>query len=94
MQNGAAHAERMAFRKHGLKGNAAVHESNAAKRLRIRVVQGNAETAQHGQTIGHQSFTAYFVDRRARAIGKCDMQSPVARGDGRSQPGGSPSNDE
>jgi hypothetical protein len=87
MEDGTAHPERISFGKHGLNGNAAVHESNAAEGLRVRTVQRNPETAQSGQAIGHQAFAACFVDGRACAVRECDMQSLAARGDGGRQPG-------
>src|ERR1039458_38816 len=61
---------------------AAVDESNAAEGLARRTVPLNAETAQRGQTIGHQPFAACFVDRRTRAVRECHVHSLKARGDG------------
>jgi hypothetical protein len=93
MQDGAAHTQRMAFRKLGLEGNAAIHESNAAEGQAGRLLPPDAKSTQCRQAVGHQPFAAYFVDGRARTIGKRDRKPFTARGDSGRQPGGAASND-
>jgi hypothetical protein len=94
MQDGAADSERISLGERGFDGNIAVYESNAAEGLAGRPIPLNSEPTQRGQAVGHQSFAAYFIDRRARAIGECDIQPFAARRDSGRDPGRSTANNE
>jgi hypothetical protein len=94
MQDSAAYSKRISFWKSGFERNIVVYESHAAKRSRARVIEGNAQTAQRGHAIRHQSFATRLIDRRTRSIGKRDTESFAPRGDGRREASRSTANDE
>jgi hypothetical protein len=53
-----------------------------AERIRISFVDGNSESFERCKAIGHQAFTARFVDRHAGAIRYDHVKSLLSSGDG------------
>jgi len=80
VKNGSPHAERVSLRKTGRHGNACAHEANPAERLRAGIVKCDTQLAQGGQSVGHQSFAARFVDWRVPTISDGYIKPFSARG--------------
>jgi hypothetical protein len=67
-------------------------KANPAKGQRSSEIALNAQTIQRSNAIGHQSFAARFIDRRARPIGYQHFDTTQTKGDRRSEPHRSASN--
>src|SRR5271157_1976982 len=87
MQNGSADAIRRAMRKNCLRSFPAAHKANAPEGMDLVYRNLDAQFAQGLESIGHQSFATWFVDRRNRAIGDDNAQPATARGHRSRQPG-------
>src|SRR5579859_5953873 len=87
MEVGAADSVRCPARKLSLGLRAVAHETNAAKRIRNALGNGDAELTQGLDSIRHEPFAAGLVDRRDRAIRYDHAQTVAARRDGCRQTG-------
>ena len=57
-------------------------ETNAPKAEARLIREMDPKTGSRGERVGHESFTAGFVDRGAAAVGEDNAMSPISRGDG------------
>src|SRR5579864_9377459 len=78
MQNGPPYtSSRGPIRKRRFHGESCTYKTNPKKRGGIAVFHKNAKSPKRRETIGHQSFTAWFVDRHLNAIGNYYAKSPL-----------------
>jgi hypothetical protein len=81
MQCGAANAEAIPGIEAPLGRGAGFGKSDAAKRQRPIQSTHNSKTVQRGDTIRHQPFAAWFVDRWAGAIDDENINATKAKRD-------------
>jgi hypothetical protein len=55
-------------------------------------LDGDPESFERRQAVGHQAFAARFVDRHPRAVGHDDAESPLPCRNGRCQSRGTTTN--
>jgi hypothetical protein len=83
MQNRSAKTDALAVRKASIDCFLPAQESDSAKRKTYISRQLNAQGAQCGKPIRHDSLSAGFVDRWPRAVGERDRKTCSATCDRR-----------
>jgi hypothetical protein len=87
MQNRAADTQGKTSWKGGFNRDTGSEEAYAAEWMRRTPVDGDAQFAESSETIGHEAFTARFVDGRAGTVGQSYVEPLAARCDSGSQTG-------